>query len=591
MEKKETSRRDFLKGAALVGAGIAGSSALTSFASTAIGSPATEISAAGGPMGNAQAEGILTWLPPEPNITDADVEAEDSAEIIIIGCGLAGTLAARSAAEEGASVIVIEKADSPQYRSGDITVVDGKTNENWGRVGVFDHDMLAEHELSEQAYFPKRAIYKKWADNCGEIFDWFIASRDDVYICPDSTTDIPDGVQALVHPSYYPAPPLYDWKTELYPTYPTTVYVGPDIGVYVLASWDMAVAAGAKAYWGHFGEKLIMENGRVIGCYARNAETGKYLKATATKSVIMATGEYSSNKEILAYYAPQVIANKIPSMFPNRDVEGNPTNTGDGLIMGAYINAAIQQHHPPMIHYMGVAGIGTSPYLRLNVLGKRFMNEDIPGQQVQNQMEGAPRRKMFTFFDSAWTEQLQYFQPQHGSAVYVMDELPKNFNGLVSNHGIKTPLDVENAVAAWYEGRGRAQYLSADTIEELVDQIEDIDKEAALASIARYNEMARNGKDEDFGKPASRMFALENPPYYVAESGMSSMLVCPGGLVSDEDCHVYDNNGDIIPGIYVCGNIQGSRYAVNYPIAIRGISHSLCMTYGYFAGKNAVAQV
>ncbi len=87
------------------------------------------------------------------------------------------------------------------------------------------------------------------------------------------------------------------------------------------------------------------------------------------------------------------------------------------------------------------------------------------------------------------------------------------------------------------------------------------------------------------------MFALQNPPYYAAQSGMSAMLVCCGGLVSDENCHVYSNEGKIIPGIYVAGNIQGSRYAVAYPIALRGVSHSLTMFYGYTAGKNVVAGV
>ena len=49
--------------------------------------------------------------------------------------------------------------------------------------------------------------------------------------------------------------------------------------------------------------------------------------------------------------------------------------------------------------------------------------------------------------------------------------------------------------------------------------------------------------------------------------------------------------GAVIPGLYVCGNVQGSRYAVEYPICLRGISHSLCVYYGYVAGKNCVAGV
>ena len=114
---------------------------------------------------------------------------------------------------------------------------------------------------------------------------------------------------------------------------------------------------------------------------------------------------------------------------------------------------------------------------------------------------------------------------------------------------------------------------------------------------APRNRKAKAGSAEDFGKPARRMFALENPPYYACQWGTTSMLVCVGGLESDENCHTFTEEDpaspkrDIIKGLYVCGNVQGSRYAVEYPICMRGISHSLCVYYGYIAGKNCVAGV
>jgi fumarate reductase flavoprotein subunit len=66
------------------------------------------------------------------------------------------------------------------------------------------------------------------------------------------------------------------------------------------------------------------------------------------------------------------------------------------------------------------------------------------------------------------------------------------------------------------------------------------------------------------------------------------MLVCAGGLESDEEGRTFDNERNAIPGLYVAGNIQGNRYAVEYPICLKGLSHSLCMFYGYVAGKNCV---
>ena len=60
--------------------------------------------------------------------------------------------------------------------------------------------------------------------------------------------------------------------------------------------------------------------------------------------------------------------------------------TGDGLRMGAWIGAKVQDFHAPMTHHMG-SGMGVTPFLQINKRGDRFMNECIPGQQLENQIE------------------------------------------------------------------------------------------------------------------------------------------------------------------------------------------------------------
>lgn len=590
---KGATRRQFLSGVGLVGAtaAVGGLAACSPSASSGgDSSAASDSSATGGGDGSAQANGNLTWLPEEPQISDADVESEETADVVIIGCGVAGTTAARSAIEEGASVIVIEKSESPAVcRSGDFAVIGGKTMATWGRGdGYIDGDMIVDHEMDEMCYYPKRPILAKWAKGCGEVFDWYIEAMPSIHICANSTDPIPADAECAVWPWFYPLPEGYNYENEKHPTYPTSISFNPDQSSVLQANWGIAEAGGAKCLTAHFAEKLIMEDGKVTGVYARNSATGGYVKVTANTSVVMATGEYGSNPDILGYYCPEVIANEVPLMWMNMDAEGNPTNTGDGLKMGAWINAAIQQHHAPMIHYMGaMSTVGTSPFLRLNLHGKRFMDEDLPGQQVQNQTECLPGGKFWTIWDASWVDQISAFQPMHGSVNYIVDTpTPENYTVMgVNPYVLPTACDTA-------ADEDPATTLRANSIDELLDMMSDLeDKEQAKASIERYNELARAGKDEDFNKVASRMFPIENGPFYAFESGMSSMLVCCGGLVSDEDCHVYDNDGNIIEGLYVAGNIQGSRYAVAYPIALKGISHSLCMFYGYTAGKNAVAGV
>ena len=87
------------------------------------------------------------------------------------------------------------------------------------------------------------------------------------------------------------------------------------------------------------------------------------------------------------------------------------------------------------------------------------------------------------------------------------------------------------------------------------------------------------------------MWALEKGPFYADQFECALLLVIIGGLESDEECHTFDENRNVIPGLYVAGNVQGSRFAAEYPITLKGVSHSMAMYYGYVAGKNAVLGV
>ena len=525
----------------------------------------------------------LPWLPQEP-ADPTNIEEELDADVVIIGCGTAGTCAARAAAEAGASVIVVEKTDSPAVaRSGQWAVIGGKTMEKWGRgAGYMNPQEIVDYEMSEMLYYPKRSILSKWALGNGEVFDWYISAKEDLYICENSTDPIPD-VECALWPRHYPLPEGYDLSEERFKDFQTSVSFNPGHEPVLKANWQIAQDLGAVCYTGHFAEKLIKDGNSIVGVFARNAQTGDYKKILAKKGVIIATGEYANNPDMLAYYAPEAVENQVPVMWTSFDVEGNPTNTGDGLKLGAWVNAGIQQRHAPMVHYMGdMATVGNAPFLRLNLLGKRFMDEDVPALQVQSATESLPGKKFWTIWDANWADQLQYFQPRFGSTNYAVDTpTPQNLGFQDVNPYVMRDA-CENAAEA-------GMLLRGETLEELLGQMDDLqDIDAALASVERYNELARSGEDVDFGKPAKRMFPLETGPFYAFESGMNFLLACCGGLVSDENCHVYDNNDQIIPGLYVCGNAQGNRFAVNYPVALSGLSHSMCMFYGYVAAHNVI---
>ncbi len=571
---RKTSRRDFLKGAATGAAGMMLAGSLGACTPKTVTEENANLSAEppeAAPAATTHTTGELPWLGPEPKIDDANVESNITADVIVIGAGVSGVAAVRSAVEAGGTVAVFEKAEGPQSRSGQYAVLGG-IQKTWNRDDV-DPEEVINFFMMENSYHNKRAIFSKYLYGSAEAFDWWIAATPDLYIAPSGDAPIPEANKnAALVPLQHPKNPNYNYKEEIYPCFPVTVSFSPSHQFVLEANMAKASSEGeVSTFYGHFAEKLIMENGRVTGVYARNAKTGKYVKATASKGVILATGEYMNNKEIMNYYCPEVVENNIPLLWPNMDVEGKPTNTGDGLKLGSWVGAKIQQYHAPMIHHMGAGGgkmgvMGIACFLQLDADGKRFMNEDIPGQQIENQIEMLKGMYSYQIFDSKWKEELAWMPQAHGQP-----------------QSTTSQADVDKAVEA-------GDCVKADTIEALLDQL-DIDKTAALASIVRYNELAHKGKDDDFGKPAKRLFPLETGPFYAIKFTPAPMLVCIGGLESDENCHTFDKDRNVIPGLYVAGNIMGNRYSVQYPISCPGISHALCMFYGKVAGANAVAGI
>lgn len=540
------------------------------------------------------------WLGTEPEIDESKVAKTVDVDVAVVGCGIAGVAACRSVAEDGGLVAAFEKADGPQCRSGEYAVINGKVQAKWGRDTWTREqiDDIIDSHMVESTYRCKRSIMSKWAHNIGETFDWWVEANPDLYYAETTRSAIPDeSADNFIIPIFYPLPEHYDWKQERFPCYPTSVEFKPDQHVTVEANMQKAIDTGnVQTFYGCFVEKLIMENGRCVGLYARDAATGEYIKCNASNGVILSTGDYSQNTKMLKHFCPEVIENNIQCLFTNVDVEGNFTNQGDGIQLGMWAGAQVQQSHAPMIHHMGggadLAGVGVmgnAGFLNLDLNGKRFMNEDLPGQQLENQIELQKNRESWQIFDSNWPEQLPYMPAAHGGACYYEDyasedEGPKN-NTTYRNY--KSPYQLEAAVAD-----GRA--VKADTLEELVAKIYPDDtaaQQTALDSIQRYNELAKAGYDEDFHKPASRMWAVENGPFYADKFTTALLLVCIGGLESDEDCHTFDADRNVIPGLYVAGNIQGNRFATEYPIGLKGVSHSMAMYYGYVAGKNALKDI
>ena len=597
MSEMNVTRRNFLSGAALVSAAIAGAGLAGCAPQSA--APAASSSSAGETLGATGAAnstvgfdgtGTLPWLGEAPAINDDQVEEELTADVVVVGLGAAGVPAARAAAEAGAKVVCLESSSHLNSVASDMAIFGGQTQAQWGRGdGFLDKKMVVNMHMEECSHHVSQSIISRYYDESGAALDWFVGASKNLYMAPESYAEIPADAQAnYMFPYMYPMPETYDYAKEDLPCYPTSVGFS-SLATVMADNLQAAVDAGAEVRYSTKGVELILnDEGAVAGIYAQAAGSDGYLKITAP-SVILATGDYLGNEDMMKFYAPECVENGINILSIDLDDEGNYTNVGEGHKMGAWAGAAIEQWHAPMIHHMGGGAgadgrgvIGNNGYLWLNLRGKRFMNEDLPGQQLENQVELQPQRKAYQFFDASWPEQLAYFPAAHGVACIYRDEPLPEYTASGLRINVRTPADIDAAVE---EGR----CLKADTIDELLGMIEGMDVETAKASIERYNELARAGEDTDFFKSSQRLFALENGPFYAAECGCALTLGNLGGLESDEECHVYNTDRELIPGLYAAGATQGGRFAVQYPISLKGLSCGMCMVYGKIAGENAAA--
>lgn len=517
---------------------------------------------------------------PEPQYNHWDREL--SADIIVCGGGIAGVCAARAAVEEGADVILFEKCEDVQGRSGAFGVINFPEANRWDRDFTQQRQEILAEMIKEGGNRGDYRILRHWAEHGGEDFAWYLNVMPELYKL-EKTTDVPpEGVDYWLQPARYPLPEYYDPAEEYYPTYMGVYQLRPGGHLPVLKkNWKQAMDSGLlRTFFASSAKKLIREKGRVTGVFVRTHE-GEVIRASAKKGVILATGDYSGDQEMLYYYAPQT--RNCRRIYSSRDLDGNYANTGDGHRMGVWAGAEMEQGpHAYAAHSMG-GPLGITAFLQLDRFGARFMNEDVGGMELENKIERLPGQFSWQFFDSAWPEQTPWFTPIHGTVSHCFDKEDQR-SGRVNRtlnkmDGYTSIEDVERAA-------GKGDLLKADTLEELV-KLAGLPEETAFASIHRYNELCHAGTDEDFGKAPHHLFALTKPPYYACKITPAPMLVTVSGLMSDHKAHALDKEGMPIPGLYLAGNVQGNRFGGEDPSMFPGTSHTMAITYGRQAARSA----
>ena len=554
------SRRSFISGTAAV----ASTAALAGTVTSALADEAQETAAY-----------TPSFMQAPAPIDAADIKETVDADIVIIGSALSGLCACRAAVENGAkNIVVIEKADTWQCRSNQFGTIGGKIQEDLGIK--IDRNAAVGQLMKECGYRPNQRILNLWADNSGEAFDWFLAPMEGKYVVENESDpyDAEEG-HLSVRKTHWPEPDSSHTEDDFYPIFSDCQITLPTMSPWVEAIYNICVEAGVTFKFSTWARQLVRENneGPVTGVICQDVD-GNYSQVNASKAVLLATGDFAGNKDMMSYYVPW--ATRFASIFPNRDAAGDPTNTGDGQCMGMWIGAKMEDGPlAPMTHHLG-GPLGMDAFLLTDVNGDRFVNEDVGGQPFQNQLSRLPKKTAWQVFDSEWPNQLQYMDCGHGNVSWYVDD-DKVPGGSYGRNAYISQAMFDEAMS------GDAG-VQADTIEELAEKM-GVPVEEFCATIERYNELAKKGVDEDFGKRADRMFAIENPPFYGYKLTDTVLLVCMGGLETTVDFEVLDTNDDVIPGLYAVGNAQGGRFLVDYPLPCPGISHGMAMTHGMLVGR------
>jgi fumarate reductase flavoprotein subunit len=534
--------RGFLKGAVVSGvAGVVASGSLMAEQKPAGSSAACKPS----------------WETPPPPIPAAEIKNTITTDVVVIGCGAAGMVTALSAAEGGAKVVVLEKMEVFSARGFDIAAVDSRVQKKMG-IKIDVPQAIRELIKSGDKQI-KEELYWIWARHSGKVMDWIL----------DQTEQ--EGLYVKLSDSQYKGPTYFE--------YPVTHHIlgGPhekDAALIdVMAIFEKnAKAKGVDFRYQTKAVRLIREGkGPVTGVIA--GEAGNYTCFVAQKGVVMATGDYGANPEMLKHFCP------IATYVDNNAYTPIGANVGEGHQMGLWAGGAMQKGmHAPMIHCLG----GAWPYffLHVNKNGLRYQNEDLGCQAGCLGKIMQPDGIGWTIYDANFTQYIPQTLKIGGG--FFWDHPDRNM-------GEEWTPDEDMATLEQNITEGLA--FKADSLDELAAKM-TIPAEALKKTVARFNELVKNGIDEDFGKRKELLFPIDTPPFY-AGLMKSALLTTTSGLRINTKAEVLDENDEPLGGLYAVGNCQGDLFAVDYPTVFPGLSHSRCVTFGrivglHLAGKDLV---
>ena len=471
-------------------------------------------------------------------------------DIVCIGAGGTGLSAAVAAAELGAKVIVLEKRNSP--------------GGNTARAqGFFAAESLAQKRLNINA--PRDVLFKLSMD----YSHWKVDPRI-MRVFIDKSADTIRWLEAQGLPEIKEVWPLFPGQPI--PTMHAPAGGGVSVTNVLVKSCEKL---GVQLLYQTEPRKILTNaNGEVSGVLA--VFKGKEFKILA-RSVIIGTGGYGGNKELLKKYCPLYLDGILSPGLPHM---------GDGIRLATEIGAAseglgnLQWLGPVFEGYAHGPGIWKDPVMIwINKKGERFADE-VSGYNHFESVHAVlrqPGRISYSVFDESIKRNIDER----------IEKGQLRFRGLSNRPPSAAKPDFTQDLRLEAE-KGKVK---------ITDSWDDMalwmgaNPEVLKSTINEYNSSCDSGHDEVFAKEVKYLLPLRTPPYYAMRCH-PIFLTTIGGIKINYRMEVLNREDDPIRGLYAGGNDTGGWEPENcYNAFLSAHAFGFAINSGRMAGENAAQYV
>ena len=495
-------------------------------------------------------------------------DIEETVDVVVVGAGGAGMTAAITATDAGKKVIVVESQP----------IAGGNSVRSTGGMNAAKTPYQDKNEFKEAAGVEKTlaTAAEKFADNATiTALAATVKSQWDAYQAnPQGYFDSPElmALDTMIGGKGKNDPELVkiltqnsaaaiEWLASIGAELKSVGAAGgasvkrihrpvdengktAAVGAYIVPILEKNVHdAGVEVITDTTAKKLLTENGKVVGVEAEGKDGNKVV--IHAKSVIMATGGFGANAEMVEKYKPELKG------FATTNADGAQ---GQGIEMASEVGAAtvdmdqIQIH--PTVHidedgnaHLITEGVRGDGAILVNKEGKRFFDE----VQTRDKVSAAE------------------IQQTDGEAWLILDQ--KMVDG-----------------AAVYQGYVNSGYAkTGKTIEELAQNI-NVDPATLAETMKNWAEIYANKVDPEFGRTSfSAENALDQAPYYaiLVKPGIHHTM---GGLKINTNTEVLNEKGEVISGLFAAGEVTGGIHGAN---RLGGTAVTDIIVFGQIAGENA----